>query len=82
MAEDMRDTLREKAEKLFNFLEEKDEPVYRSDLRKIGFDAKSLDKWIELIEYVQNQPALKVNRAGKYMTIGLEKKDGPANEGI
>ncbi len=69
----MRDTLKEKAEKFFSYLRENKAPIYKSELSSIGFDGNSADKWIELIQYIQSESKLKINRARRYVTIELEE---------
>ncbi len=73
-----RKTLKERAERLFEFLKNQEEPIYKSDLGKIGFDNMSAAKWIDLLLFLQvefQSQKLDVQQAGRYTTIKLKQKE-------
>ena len=49
-------------------------PIYKSDLRELtGLGPNSINKWVDLIEFIQSQPELKVTRIGSHQVLELEK---------
>ena len=71
MRKNMRKTLQERAEAIFDLLKRRG-VLYKSDLKEIGIDAHSASKWIDLIQFIQSQPKLIEKTAGRYTTIELE----------
>ena len=56
-------------------------PIHKSDLRGLtGLGPRSVNKWTDLIEFIQSQPALKITKKGRYQMLELEKP--PFNEKI
>lgn len=49
-------------------------PVHKSDLRTLtGLGPSSVNKWIDLIEFIQSQPKLKIIKSGRCQMLELEK---------
>lgn len=49
-------------------------PVHKSDLRELtGLGAYSVNKWVDLIAFIQSQPNLKITKKGRYEMLELEK---------
>jgi hypothetical protein len=57
-------TLAERAEAIFNFINAQPGPFPKSDLQQIGFSPKTAGNWIQLIEYIQSQPRIRVRKMG------------------
>ena len=57
-------TLAERAESIFNFINNQEEPFPKSELQKIGFNPSTAESWVRLIEYIQSQPRIRVIRMG------------------
>lgn len=69
----MKKTLLNRTRDIFNLLDQQNEPIYKSELRTLGLGAKSADRYIELIEFIQSQPKIKVTRIKNNVFIELEK---------
>jgi len=49
-------------------------PIHKSELRDlIGLGAKSVNKWVDLIAFIQSQPKLKITKSGRYEMLDIEK---------
>jgi len=47
-------------------------PIHKSDLRTLmGLGPRSINKWIELIAFIQSQPKLKITKSGRYQILEL-----------
>jgi len=47
-------------------------PVHKSDLRTLtGLGPRSVNKWIDLIAFIQSQPKLKITKSGRYQILEL-----------
>jgi hypothetical protein len=57
-----RRTLQERVESIFRFIDSQPEPFPKSDFQKIGLNPSTADSWLHLIEYIQNQPMIKVTK--------------------
>ena len=57
-----RRTLAERAESIFKFVEMQPEPFPKSEFQKIGLNPSTAESWVRLIEYIQNQPRIKVTK--------------------
>ena len=55
-----RRTLRERIEAIFQFIDTQDEIFPKSRLKDIGLNPKTAEKWLKLIEYIQNQPRIRL----------------------
>lgn len=70
-----RRTITERVESIFDFIEMQPEPFAKSELQRIGLNPKSSEKWLRLIEYIQNQPMIKLTKMGNSLYIEkLENK--------
>lgn len=50
-------------------------PIHKSDLRSLtGLGARSVNKWVDLIAFIQSQPELKITKKGRYEMLELEKR--------
>lgn len=55
-----RRTIEERVEAIFKFIEEQNDFFPKSRLKEIGINAKDGEKWLKLIEYIQNQPRIRI----------------------
>lgn len=69
-----RRTLLERVQDIFNYIETRQQPFTKSNLKKIGLSPKAAEKWLNLIEYIQAQPRIRVIRT-EHNTI-IEKIEG------
>lgn len=50
-------------------------PIHKSGLREpTGLGARSVNKWIDLITFIQSQPKLKITKSGRYEMLELQKQ--------
>lgn len=48
--------------------------IHKSDLRELtGLGPRSINKWVDLIAFIQSQPKLKITKKGRYQMLELEK---------
>jgi hypothetical protein len=66
-----RRTLAERAESIFRFIDSQPEPFPKSEFQKIGLNPSAAEKWAKLIEYIQNQPRIKVTKMGSSTYIEM-----------
>ncbi|MFW9919196.1 MAG: hypothetical protein ACFFED_06340 [Candidatus Thorarchaeota archaeon] len=59
-----RRTLAERVESIFEFIDMQPEPFPKSEFQKIGLNPTTAESWVRLIEYIQNQPMIKVTQMG------------------
>jgi len=55
-----RRTLQERIEAIFQFIDGQNEIFPKSRLKDIGLNPKTAEKWLKLIEYIQNQPRIRL----------------------
>jgi hypothetical protein len=68
-------TLQERAEQIFRYIDRQTEPFPKSDFKDIGLNPKTAESWIQLIEYIQSQPRIRVTKMGSQTYIErLENK--------
>jgi hypothetical protein len=49
-------------------------PIHKSDLRTLtGLGPYSVNKWVDLIAFIQSQPKLKITKSGRCQMLELEK---------
>jgi len=49
-------------------------PIYKSELRELtGLGPRSVNKWVDLVGFIQSQPKLKITKKGRYQILELEK---------
>lgn len=75
MITDMKYNLLTRVQAIFEFLEKESQPIFKSQLREVGLDSKSAQKYIDTIEFIQSQPKLIVTKTKNNVIIELEKKD-------
>jgi hypothetical protein len=57
-----RRTLLERAKSIFKFINDQTEPFPKSKLQEVGLNPTTAEKWVRLIEYIQDQPRIRVTR--------------------
>jgi len=55
-----RRTLIERVEAIFKFVDTQKKIFPKSRLKEIGLNPKSAEKWLKLIDYIQNQPKIRL----------------------
>lgn len=55
-----RRTIEERVEAILKFIDEQNDFFPKSRLKEIGINAKDGEKWLKLIEYIQNQPKIRI----------------------
>ena len=70
----VRRSLQERAEQIFNFIEKQNKAFPKSKLKEIGLNPNSAENWLTLIEYIQNQPRIRLVSAEKNTLV--EKVEG------
>lgn len=74
MSLDMKKTLLTRVQGIFELLEKQNKPIFKSQLKELGLDPKTAEKYIDTIEFIQSQPKLIVTRLEKNVIVELEKK--------
>ena len=69
-----RRTLQERIEAIFQFIDRQNEIFPKSRLKEIGLNPKTAEKWLKLIEYIQNQPRIRLIQT-EHNTL-IEKVEG------
>ncbi|MHA1794849.1 MAG: hypothetical protein ACTSUK_01965 [Promethearchaeota archaeon] len=69
-----RRNLKERIEAIFEFIERQPSTFPKSRLKEIGLNPSTAGKWLELIEYIQNQPKIRLIRSSHNTLI--EKTEG------
>ena len=69
-----RRTLQERIEAIFQFIDGQNEIFPKSRLKDIGLNPKTAGKWLNLIEYIQNQPKIRLIQTAHNTLI--EKVEG------
>jgi hypothetical protein len=64
----------ERVEEIFNFIEIQYEVFPKSRLKEIGINPSSAENWLKLIEYIQNQPRIRLISSKNNLLI--EKIEG------
>jgi hypothetical protein len=54
----------ERAKSIFRYIESQPEPFPKSQLQHIGLNPITAGSWVDLIEYIQSQPRIRVTRIG------------------
>jgi len=68
-------TLQQRAEQIFKYIDRQPEPFLKSEFQKIGLNPKTAESWIQLIEYIQSQPRIRVTKMGSHTYVErLENK--------
>lgn len=69
-----RRSMLERVEEIFNLIEKQDRAFPKSKLKEIGLNPASAENWLRLIEYIQNQPRIRLVSAEKNTLV--EKVEG------
>ena len=69
-----RRTLQERVEAIFNFIDFQKNVFPKSRLKEIGINPKAAEKWLKLIDYIQNQPKIRLIQT-EHNTL-IEKVEG------
>ena len=69
-----RRTMLERVEEIFKFIEKQYEVFPKSKLKEIGINPSSAESWLKLIEYIQNQPRIRLVSSKNNLLI--EKIEG------
>jgi len=69
-----RRTLQERVEAIFKFIDSQQNVFPKSRLKEIGLNPHTAEKWLKLIDYIQNQPKIRVIQA-EHNTL-IEKVEG------
>ena len=64
----------ERIEEIFTFIEKQYEVFPKSRLKEIGINPSSAENWLKLIEYIQNQPRIRLISSKNNLLI--EKVEG------
>lgn len=62
-------TLQQRAEQIFKYIDKQPEPFLKSEFREIGLNPKTAENWIQLIEYIQSQPRIRITKMGSHTYI-------------
>ncbi len=69
-----RRTIQERVEAIFKFIEAQPGAFPKSRLKAIGINPQAAEKWLDLIEYIQDQPKIRLIKT-EHNTI-IEKIEG------
>jgi len=72
--ESQRRTLQERIEAIFDLIDSEEDVFPKSRLKQIGLNPRTAEKWLKLIEYIQNQPKIRLIQTGHNTLI--EKVEG------
>jgi len=70
----IRRTLQERVEAIFKFIDSQKTVFPKSRLKEIGINPKAAEKWLKLIDFIQNQPKIRLIQA-EHNTL-VEKVEG------
>jgi len=69
-----RRTLLERVEAIFEFIEIQNDVFPKSRLKEIGLNPRAAENWLKLIDYIQNQPKIRLIQS-EHNTL-IEKVEG------
>ena len=69
-----RRTMQERAKAIFEFIDSQSGIFPKSRLSEIGLNPKTAEKWVNLIEFIQSQPKIKIIRSNH--TTLIERLEG------
>ena len=69
-----RRTLQERVEAIFNFIDSQKGAFPKSRLKEIGLNPHTAEKWLKLIDFIQNQPKIRLIQT-EHNTL-IEKVEG------
>jgi len=70
----IRRTLKERVEAIFEFIEKQKDVFPKSRLKEIGLNPSTAEKWLKLIDFIQNQPKIRIIQT-EHNTL-IEKVEG------
>ncbi|TFF94348.1 MAG: hypothetical protein EU543_01485 [Promethearchaeota archaeon] len=73
-----RRTLIERAQDIFEFMKTQDDIFPKSNLKNIGLNPRAAERWLKLIEFIQDQPKIRVIQT-EHNTL-IEKTEGKYQE--
>lgn len=59
----------ERAERIFHFIDNQPEAFPKSRLKEIGLNPSSAESWLRLIEYIQNQPRIRLTSSENTLLV-------------
>ncbi len=74
LKQSQRRTLQERIEDIFQLIEREEDIFPKSRLKEIGLNPRTAEKWLKLIEFIQNQPKIRLIQTGHNTLI--EKVEG------
>lgn len=69
-----RRTLQERVEAIFKFIDSQNDVFPKSRLKEIGLNPSTAEKWLKLINFIQNQPKIRLIQT-EHNTL-IEKVEG------
>jgi len=69
-----RRTLQERVEAIFEFIDSQNDIFPKSRLKEIGLNPNTAEKWLKLINFIQNQPKIRLIQT-EHNTL-IEKVEG------
>jgi len=69
-----RRTIQERVEAIFKFIDSQEQVFPKSRLKEIGLNPRTAEKWLKLIDYIQNQPKIRIIQT-EHNTL-IEKVEG------
>jgi hypothetical protein len=69
-----RRTLQERVEAIFKFIDSQNDVFPKSRLKEIGLNPSTAEKWLKLINFIQNQPKIRLIQS-EHNTL-IEKVEG------
>jgi len=69
-----RRTLQERVEAIFKFIDSQNAVFPKSRLKEIGLNPSTAEKWLKLIDFIQNQPKIRIIQT-EHNTL-IEKVEG------
>ena len=69
-----RRTIKERVEAIFKFIDSQEQVFPKSRLKEIGLNPHTAEKWLKLIDYIQNQPKIRLIQT-EHNTL-IEKVEG------
>ena len=69
-----RRTIKERVEAIFKFIDSQEQVFPKSRLKEIGLNPRTAEKWLKLIDFIQNQPKIRLIQT-EHNTL-IEKVEG------
>jgi hypothetical protein len=70
-----RRTLLQRAKDIFNLIDNEDDSFPKSNLKYVGLNPDTAEKWLELIVFIQNQPRIRLIKTSRNTLVEkLERK--------